>query len=63
MPLSKIEKILIILFFFSSWIVLAAYAGGPIFSDEFLYIDLGLEVFRNQAMATVTSMFICKNYS
>jgi len=42
MRLSKIEKILIIVFFFSAWIVLAAYAGGPIFSDEFLYIDLGL---------------------
>lgn len=42
MRISKIEKILITVFFFATWVALTAYAGGPIFSDEFLYIDLGL---------------------
>lgn len=42
MRMSKLEKIVFIALFFATWIVLSAYAGGPIFSDEFLYIDLGL---------------------
>lgn len=41
----KIEKILLIVMFFITWIVLAVYAGGPIFSDEFMYIDAGLRNF------------------
>ena len=45
MQISKTEKILIILFFAAAWAVLAINAGGPIFSDEFLYIDAGLRSF------------------
>ena len=45
MQISKTEKILIILFFAATWAVLALNAGGPIFSDEFLYIDAGLRNF------------------
>jgi hypothetical protein len=41
----KTEKILIILFFTATWAVLAMNAGGPIYSDEFLYIDAGLRNF------------------
>jgi hypothetical protein len=45
MQISKTEKILIMLFFAATWAVLALNAGGPIFSDEFLYIDAGLRNF------------------
>ena len=45
MQVSKTEKVLIILFFAATWAVLALNAGGPIFSDEFLYIDAGLRGF------------------
>ena len=45
MQVSKTEKILIIIFFAATWAVLAINAGGPIFSDEFLYIDAGLRSF------------------
>ncbi len=45
MHTSKTEKILIMLFFTATWAVLALNAGGPIFSDEFLYIDAGLRNF------------------
>ena len=45
MRVSKIEKVLIILFFAATWAVLAINAGGPIFSDEFMYIDAGLRSF------------------
>lgn len=45
MRVSKIEKILIGVFFLGLWIFLAANAGAPIFSDEFLYIDAGLRSF------------------
>ncbi|MBM3136812.1 MAG: hypothetical protein FJZ98_01345 [Chloroflexi bacterium] len=45
MRISKIEKILIGIFFLGLWIFLAANAGAPIFSDEFMYIDAGLRNF------------------
>jgi hypothetical protein len=45
MQVSKTEKLLIFFFFAAIWIVLAINAGGPIFSDEFLYIDAGLRNF------------------
>jgi hypothetical protein len=45
MRVSKTEKILIFLFLAATWAVLAMNAGGPIFSDEFLYIDAGLRSF------------------
>ena len=45
MQVSKTEKLLIIFFFAATWVVLAMNAGGPIFSDEFLYIDAGLRNF------------------
>lgn len=43
--MKKLEKILLTVAFVLMWAVLAAYAGGPIFSDEFLYIDAGLRNF------------------
>lgn len=45
MQVSKTEKLLIIFFFAATWVVLAMNAGGPIYSDEFLYIDAGLRNF------------------
>lgn len=45
MQVSKTEKLLIILFFAATWVVLAMNAGGPIYSDEFMYIDAGLRSF------------------
>ena len=45
MRVSKIEKILIGILFLGLWIFLAANAGAPIFSDEFMYIDAGLRSF------------------
>lgn len=45
MRVSRIEKILIGVSFLGVWIFLAANAGAPIFSDEFLYIDAGLRSF------------------
>lgn len=45
MRISKIEKILIGVLFLGLWVFLAANAGAPIFSDEFLYIDAGLRGF------------------
>jgi len=43
--MNKLEKILLIAAFIAMWAVLAVFAGGPIFSDEFLYIDAGLRNF------------------
>ena len=43
--MKKLEKIILTGAFILMWAVLAAYAGGPIFSDEFLYIDAGLRNF------------------
>jgi len=45
MRVSTLEKILIGVFFLGLWVFLAANAGAPIFSDEFLYIDAGLRGF------------------
>ncbi len=45
MQVSKVEKIVIGISALILWAVLAAYAGAPIFSDEFLYIDAGLRRF------------------
>lgn len=42
MQISRLEKILILLFFIGTWAGLTAYAGAPIYSDEFMYIDHGL---------------------
>ncbi|HEY60046.1 MAG TPA: hypothetical protein G4N92_05105 [Anaerolineae bacterium] len=42
MHIIRVEKILSILVFIALWAALAAYAGGPIFSDELLYINTGL---------------------
>ena len=40
--MTKIEKWLLIIGFIVLWISLAYFAGGPIYSDEMLYIDVGL---------------------
>jgi hypothetical protein len=42
MKMSRLEKIALLVSFFLLWGVLGAFAGGPIFSDEFLYINAGL---------------------
>ncbi len=42
MNMNRLEKVILLLSFFALWGILGAYAGGPIFSDEFLYINAGL---------------------
>lgn len=42
MALSRTEKIIVVLVTLGLWLGLALYAGAPIFSDEFMYIDIGL---------------------
>ncbi len=42
MKMSRLEKIALLLSFLILWGILGAFAGGPIFSDEFLYINAGL---------------------
>jgi len=40
--MAKNEKWIFIILSFALWISLAYFAGGPIYSDEMLYIDVGL---------------------
>jgi hypothetical protein len=40
--MTKVEKWLLTFGFFILWASLAYFAGGPIYSDEMLYIDVGL---------------------
>jgi hypothetical protein len=42
MRISKFEKWAVVIISVLLWIVLALLAGGPIFSDEMLYLDVGL---------------------
>ena len=42
MRVSKLEKVISVLLFILTWVVLAMQGGHPIFSDELLYIDAGL---------------------
>ena len=42
MHISRHEKWLVIIVFGLLWVAFALLAGGPIFSDEMMYIDLGL---------------------
>ncbi len=46
MSLSKTEKILLLVSVAAVWLVLAIYSGAPIFSDEFMYIDISLRNFK-----------------
>ena len=46
MAVSRTEKIILIVMTLALWIVLAIYAGAPVFSDEFMYIDIGLRNFK-----------------
>ena len=46
MAISKFEKIVLIVFLIALWAVLAYFAGAPIFSDEFMYIDIGLRNYK-----------------
>jgi len=46
MRISRLEKVLLIVVVIALWITLAAYAGAPIFSDEFMYIDIGLRNYK-----------------
>lgn len=46
MAISRFEKIAIIVFLIALWALLAIHAGAPIFSDEFMYIDIGLRNFK-----------------
>jgi len=47
MRISKYEKWVVVILSGLLWIILALLAGGPIFSDEMLYLDAGL---RNMAV-------------
>ncbi|HSQ17907.1 MAG TPA: hypothetical protein VLM83_09430, partial [Anaerolineales bacterium] len=42
MPLYPLELILVIVAFAGLWVALAKVAGGPIYSDELWYIQVGL---------------------
>ena len=46
MAVSKTEKIALILIVIAFWVVLAISAGAPVFSDEFMYIDIGLRNYK-----------------
>jgi hypothetical protein len=46
MRISRFEKITLIVLMIALWAVLALYAGAPIFSDEFMYIDIGLRNYK-----------------
>lgn len=46
MVVSKTEKIILLVLVVALWVVLAVYAGAPIFSDEFMYIDIGLRNYK-----------------
>ncbi len=40
--MAKTEKWILVAGIFALWALLAYFAGGPVYSDEFLYIDVGL---------------------
>ncbi|MCD6356587.1 MAG: hypothetical protein J7L66_04795 [Anaerolineaceae bacterium] len=42
MSISRVEKWVLIIIAILMWVALALMAGGPIFSDEIMYLDLGL---------------------
>ena len=46
MAITKVERIILIILTLGLWFVLAVYAGAPIFSDEFMYIDIGLRNYK-----------------
>jgi hypothetical protein len=46
MAISRLEKTILIVLTLCVWVVLAVYAGAPIFSDEFMYIDIGLRNYK-----------------
>ena len=46
MAISKVEKIILAVMTLALWLVLGIYAGAPIFSDEFMYIDIGLRNYK-----------------
>jgi len=46
MKISRIEKIILVVLAIALWAVMAIYAGAPIFSDEFMYIDIGLRNYK-----------------
>jgi len=54
MKMKRLEKIALLVSFFALWAILGVYSGGPIFSDEFLYINAGL---ANQAVPNYGNRF------
>jgi hypothetical protein len=46
MKISRLEKIILVVMVIAIWAVLAIYAGAPVFSDEFMYIDIGLRNYK-----------------
>jgi predicted small integral membrane protein len=46
MKISRFEKITMAVMGIALWAVLAIYAGAPIFSDEYMYIDIGLRNYK-----------------
>jgi len=47
MNLNKLEKILSGAAFLSIWIVLAKFGSGPVFSDQLMYVNIGLNNIQN----------------
>ncbi len=46
MKISRFEKITLVILVIALWAILAIYAGAPVFSDEFMYIDIGLRNYK-----------------
>jgi 4-amino-4-deoxy-L-arabinose transferase-like glycosyltransferase len=46
MKISRFEKIILVILVIALWAILAVYAGAPVFSDEFMYIDIGLRNYK-----------------
>lgn len=40
--ISKLEKIISLAAFLTIWVLLAMYGSGPVYSDQLLYVDMGL---------------------
>jgi len=45
--ISKLEKIFSVAVFLAIWVLLAMYGSGPVFSDQLMYVDIGLNNIPN----------------
>jgi len=45
--ISKLEKIISLAAFTAIWVLLAMYGSGPVYSDQLMYVDIGLNNIQN----------------